>query len=358
MAELINEIRGALLSVVDPKLDKGLIDSNLLRNLQFENGKFSCELVLIAPNHPDKDLMISQITEIVKNIDSVDDVEISTKVEIPFDVKLKNESHNNIRNVIAVASGKGGVGKSTISVNIAVSLAKMGVKVGLLDADIYGPNIPMMMGVDGLPEQTSEDKKIIPAQAHGVKIISIGFMVQNGVPLIWRGPMLNSAIRQFVNDVDWGDIDYLIVDLPPGTGDAQLSLVQTISITGGVIVTMPQQVSLDDARRGLNMFKNMELPILGVVENMSYLELPDGKKMEIFGAGGGETLATEAETVFFGGIPIDPTVREGGDEGNPIVISNPESDAAKKLSEIAGEVSIISSVTAFNNQVSGIKISL
>jgi len=215
-----------------------------------------------------------------------------------------------------------------------------------------------MMGVDGLPNVTTEDSKITPAEAYGVKIMSIGFLVQKETPLIWRGPMLNSAIKQFVTDVVWGELDYLIVDLPPGTGDAQLSLVQNLSITGGVIVTMPQQVSMDDARRGLNMFKNMELQIIGVIENMSYLELPDGQKMDIFGTGGGKRLAEEAETVYLGGIPIDPDVRIGGDVGEPIIISNPDSEAAKTLIDIAKFVSLSSSIRAYNNQDSGLKISL
>jgi len=183
-------------------------------------------------------------------------------------------------------------------------------------------------------------------------------MVQKETPLIWRGPMLNSAIKQFITDVDWGEIDYLVVDLPPGTGDAQLSLVQNLSITGGVIVTMPQQVSLEDARRGLNMFKNMDLPILGVIENMSYLELPDGQKMDVFGSGGGKSLAEETDTVYLGGIPLDPAVRESGDNGKPIIISNPDSEAAKILIEISRAVSLTSSINAFKNQGSGLKINL
>ena len=237
---------------------------------------------------------------------------------------------------IAVASGKGGVGKSTVAVNLAVALAKRGARVGLMDADIYGPNIPTMMGLDALPP--AKDNKMTPGEAYGVKVISIGFLVKPGQPLIWRGPMLHSAIRQFVQDVNWGEIDYLIVDLPPGTGDASLSVAQTLPLTGGVIVTLPQQVSLDDARRGLEMFRQLDVPIFGVVENMSYLELPDGSRMDIFGTGGGERLAREAGVPYIGAVPMDPSVREGGDNGKPVVISRPDSPVAKALTAIADDV--------------------
>ncbi len=241
-----------------------------------------------------------------------------------------------IHHAIAVASGKGGVGKSTVAVNLAVALAQRGARVGLMDADIYGPNIPTMMGLTALPP--AKDDRITPAEAYGVKVISIGFLVKPGQPLIWRGPMLHSAIRQFVQDVNWGEIDYLVVDLPPGTGDASLSVAQTLPLTGGVIVTLPQQVSLDDARRGLEMFRQLDVPLLGVVENMSYLELPDGTRMDVFGTGGGERLAREAGIPFIGAIPMDPNVRQGGDSGKPVVIAHPTSPVAKALSAIADDV--------------------
>ena len=241
-------------------------------------------------------------------------------------------SENKIKTAIAVASGKGGVGKSTVAVNLAVSLAQSGASVGLLDADIYGPNIPTMMGVDALPPQNNEG--LTPAEAYGVKLISIGFLVPPNQPLIWRGPMLTSAIKQFISDVFWGELDYLIIDLPPGTGDAQLSLAQNLPLTGGVIVTLPQQVSLEDALRGLEMFRSMEVPVLGVVENMSYLELLDGQTMDVFGQGGGERLAEDSGVPFLGSIPMDPFIREGGDEGTPIVLSHPERSASLAFKEI------------------------
>lgn len=237
---------------------------------------------------------------------------------------------------IAIGSGKGGVGKSTVSVNVAVALAQMGARVGLLDADIYGPNLPTMMGVDHLPP--ASDQKLMPAEAHGVKLMSIGFLVKADQPLIWRGPMLHKAIRQFISDVAWGELDYMIVDLPPGTGDAGLSLAQSLALSGGVIVTLPQQVSLDDARRGLEMFRQLNVSILGVVENMSYLELPDGQHLDVFGSGGGERLAAESGVPYLGSIPMDPAVRIGGDAGEPVVITAPDSAVARALREIAERI--------------------
>jgi ATP-binding protein involved in chromosome partitioning len=214
----------------------------------------------------------------------------------------------------------------------------------LLDADIYGPNVPTMMGVDRLPP--IEGDKLVPAEAFGVKLMSIGFLVKPDQPLIWRGPMLHSAIRQFLTDVSWGELDYLIVDLPPGTGDAALSLAQSLPLSGGLIVTLPQQVSLEDARRGLEMFRQLDVAVLGVVENMSYLELPDGTRMDVFGTGGGQRLASDAGVPFIGAIPMDPSVRQGGDSGLPVVVSNPDSPVARALRDVAENIAAKISVAA------------
>ena len=263
---------------------------------------------------------------------------------VPSDGRQRGLLDLPIRNAVAIASGKGGVGKSTVAVNVAVVLAQSGARVGLLDADIYGPNIPTMMGVDHLPPPG--DGKLFPAEAYGVKLMSIGFLVKPEQPLIWRGPMLHSAIRQFLTDVVWGELDYLVVDLPPGTGDAGLSLAQSMPLSGGVIVTLPQQVSLDDARRGLEMFRQLNVPVFGVVENMSYLELPDGTRMDVFGTGGGERLARESGVPFIGAVPMDPAVREGGDKGEPVVVSHPQSPVAQALKNVAEDLAAKVSVAA------------
>ena len=229
-----------------------------------------------------------------------------------------------VKHIIAVASGKGGVGKSTVSANLSVALAQTGVKVGLMDADIYGPNIPMMMGVPKPPEK--EGDKIKPAEAHGVKIISMGFFVPEETAIVWRGPMVHTAIQQFFRDVLWGELDYLLVDLPPGTGDAQLSLSQIVPLTGVVTVTTPQEVALYDVRKGMMMFKKVNVPLLGVIENMSFFVCGHcGERTEIFSFAGGERAAKKFEIPFLGRIPLDPAIREGGDAGRPIVVSDPNS---------------------------------
>lgn len=248
----------------------------------------------------------------------------------------------NVKHTIAVASGKGGVGKSTVSVNLALALAKLGYKVGLLDADIYGPSIPLMMGITGKPKvfQDEQSQKMIPLENYGIKLMSIGFLIDDDNPVIWRGPMASGALKQFMSDVNWGELDYLIYDLPPGTGDIQLTLVQTIPLSGAVIVTTPQEVSLIDAKKGLKMFEKVNVKVYGIVENMSYFIAPDtGNKYDIFGSGGGENLAKELHTSFLGGIPIDPRIREGGDSGKPIVQDKPEIEESKIIIGIAENLS-------------------
>jgi len=249
---------------------------------------------------------------------------------------VQDKGNKNLKNIIAISSGKGGVGKSTVAVNIATALSKAGAKVGLMDADIYGPNIPTMMGLSTLPQP--KGGKLIPAEAFGVKVISIGFLVKDGQPLIWRGPLLHSTIKQFIEDVEWGPLDYLVVDLPPGTGDVQLSLSQHIPVTCGVVVTMPQQVSVDDASRGIEMFQKLDIPIAGVIENMGGLELPDGTILDVFGSGGGEDMAKKYNLEFLGRIPLDPDVRIHGDLGKPIVINKPDAKVSKIFKDIAGKI--------------------
>jgi ATP-binding protein involved in chromosome partitioning len=339
-----DEILAALSKVQEPELHKDLVTLNMIRDLNIESGKVSFTVVLTTPACPLRSQIEREAKEAVASLPGVELVEIKMDANVPSDGRSRGLLQLPIRNAVAVASGKGGVGKSTVAVNIAVVLAQSGARVGLLDADIYGPNVPTMMGVDRLP--SPEGEKLIPAESYGVKVMSIGFLVKPDQPLIWRGPMLHSAIRQFLTDVEWGELDYLIVDLPPGTGDAALSLAQSLPLSGGIIVTLPQQVSLDDARRGLEMFRQLDVDVFGVVENMSYLELHDGTRMDIFGSGGGETLAQQSGVPFIGAIPMDPMVRQGGDEGKPVVITNPDSAVAKALRNVAENVAAKISVAA------------
>jgi ATP-binding protein involved in chromosome partitioning len=334
----------ALSKVQEPELHQDLVTLNMIRDLTVEGGKVSFTVMLTTPACPLKSRIEREVREAAGAVPGVTEVSVKLDSQVPNDGRSRGLLQLPIKNAIAVASGKGGVGKSTVAVNIAVVLAQSGARVGLLDADIYGPNIPTMMGVDRISPPV--DGKLVPAEAYGVKLMSIGFLVRPDQPLIWRGPMLHSAIRQFLTDVDWGELDYLVVDLPPGTGDAGLSLTQSLPLTGGVIVTLPQQVSLDDARRGLEMFRQLNVPILGVIENMSYLELPDGTRMDVFGHGGGEKLAYETGVPFIGAIPLDPTVRQGGDLGKPVTVTNPESAVAVALKSIAEDVAAKISVAA------------
>jgi ATP-binding protein involved in chromosome partitioning len=246
-------------------------------------------------------------------------------------------TYPNLGQVIAISSGKGGVGKSTVASNLAVALARDGSRVGLMDADIYGPNLPRMMGVNAPPAVVNE--KIIPLEAHGVKLISLGFLIERDQPAIWRGPIVMKIVNQFLRDVAWGQLDFFIVDLPPGTGDAQLSLVQATNVSGAIIVTTPQEVAVGDALRGAKMFQRVNTPVLGIVENMSWFECPHcGKPSALFGSGGGERLAAELGLPLLGQIPLYPRVMEGGDRGEPIVVADPQSSAAKALTSFAGKV--------------------
>ncbi len=328
------QVIAALSQVQDPELRKDLVSLNMIKDIEVNGSQVSFTVELTTPACPLRNQIQKDAENAVLAIDGVKSVKVTMGARVMEDKKIENLS---IKNIIAIGSGKGGVGKSTIAVNIAVALAECGAKVGLMDADIYGPNVPTMMGVNALPP-TPQGSKIQTAEAYGVKVMSIGFMVTPGQPLIWRGPLLHSAIKQFLMDVDWGELDYLIVDLPPGTGDVQLSLVQTVPLSGGVIVTMPQQVSLDDAYRAASMFKKMDVPVLGVVENMSYLEMEDGSLRRIFGEGGGEQLAGMAGVPLLANIPIDENIRAGGDQGAPVVVRDPESPGAQALTALAQSV--------------------
>ncbi len=341
-------VLAALSTVQEPELHRDLVTLNMIRNLEITADKVSFTIMLTTPACPLRGPIEKEARQAVMTVEGVNSVQIKWDSDVPNDGRMRGLVNMPIRNAIAVGSGKGGVGKSTVAVNIAVALAQSGARVGLLDADIYGPNIPTMLGVDRLPPPNGT--KLVPAEAYDVKMMSMGLLVKPGQPLIWRGPMLNSAIRQFLGDVEWGELDYLIVDLPPGTGDAALSLAQALPLSGAIIVTLPQLVSLEDASRGLQMFRTLEVPILGVIENMSFLDLPDGTRMDIFGSGGGEQLAEATKTPFLGKIPIDPSVRQGGDTGKPIIAAQPDSAAAKALRSIAEGLAAHISVAALSGK--------
>jgi ATP-binding protein involved in chromosome partitioning len=332
-------ILAALGKVQEPELKRDLVTLNMIRDIEINDDTVNFSIVLTTPACPLRGSIEKQAREAVLAIPGVKLVNIKMDANVPNDGRNRGLLNLPIRNAVAVASGKGGVGKSTVSANLAVALAQSGARVGLLDADIYGPNIPTMMGIHDIPG--TRDNKLIPAEAHAVKLMSMGFLVKPGQPLIWRGPMLNSAIRQFLADVEWGELDYLIIDLPPGTGDASLSLAQMLPLSGVVIVTLPQAVSLEDASRGLNMFQTLEVPILGVIENM---------RGEFFGSGGGEDLARMAKVPFLGAVPMEQSVRIGGDTGQPVVVSQPDSAAAKAFQAIAGQVAARISVEALNQK--------
>lgn len=334
--DVINALRG----VDDPDLHKDLVTLNMVKEITIDGTKITAQIELTTPACPLKDVIKNDCIAAIKK-------QIPDATEIIIDMTANVSAHANqskdailpgVKNTIAVASGKGGVGKSTVAVNLALALAKDGAKVGIIDADIYGPSIPMMLGVErniGIT-QDPETKKLTPLENYGIKLMSIGFMIDDDNPVIWRGPMASGALKQFMTDVNWGELDYLIYDLPPGTGDIQLTLVQTIPLTGAVIVTTPQEVSLIDAKKGLKMFERVNVPVFGIIENMSYFIAPDtGKRYDIFGSGGGERLAAELKSNLLGNIPIDPRIREGGDNGKPIVHALPDSENTKIITDIA-----------------------
>jgi ATP-binding protein involved in chromosome partitioning len=342
----------ALARVKEPELNRDLVTLNMVRDLEINDGAVSFTIMLTTPACPMKHIMERDARQAVGQIPGVASVDIHWSSSVPVDNRILGQLKLSAKNVVAIASGKGGVGKSTVAVNVAVALAQAGAAVGLLDADIYGPNAHIMLGAYRMPPPTKVDgePKMIPAQAHGVKIMSMGFLAKPDQALVWRGPMLHSAIRQLLNDVSWGDLDYLVVDLPPGTGDAQLSLAQSVPLAGGVIVTLPQQVSQADALRGLRMFEQLQVPILGVVENMSYLAMPDGSVMDLFGRGGGRKLAEQAGVAFIGEVPIDPRVRVGGDSGVPIVVSDPDSPVGQAFLAIARDIAAKISLQTLSRQ--------
>jgi ATP-binding protein involved in chromosome partitioning len=339
-------ILDALRTVKDPDLHRDIVTLGMIRDVKVCGGIASFRFVLTTPACPVRDQLKGQAEQAVMSIPGMESVEVKMEAEVPkARGTLDKTAIEGIGHIIAVSSGKGGVGKSTVAVNLAVALAQMGARVGILDTDVYGPNVPIMLGGNDMPIARGE--KIVPPVYHGVKTMSIGLLNPGDKAVVWRGPMLHSAVSQFLKQVEWGDIDYLVVDMPPGTGDVQLSLAQMVALAGAVLVTTPQEVSLTDVRKAYNMFEQLHVPCLGIVENMSYFICSNcSERHEIFGHGGGEALAERYGVPFLGAIPLSISVREGGDLGIPIVVGAPDSPQAKGFKQVAQNVAAQVSINA------------
>ena len=347
-------IKNILSAINEPFLKKDYVSLGFFKSVSLNGNNLVVSLGISDPLNKNLEPVKAQIVNTIKsNFPELTDVKINFGLGV---LNHKNDKKSailpNVKNTIAIASGKGGVGKSTVAVNLAVALAQKGAKVGLIDADIYGPSIPLMFGTKDKPMlvKVGELNKMNPVEKYGVKLMSIGFLMEEGTAVVWRGPMASSALRQFMSEVIWGELDYLLFDMPPGTGDIQLTLSQTIPLTGAVMVTTPQDISLADAKKGYYMFEKVNVPTFGIIENMSYYPLPDGKKEFIFGEGGGKKMADEFKVKLLGEIPINKQIREGGDEGKPIVLKEPESETAKLYNDIASK--LITEVNHFNSKES------
>jgi ATP-binding protein involved in chromosome partitioning len=338
----------ALKVVRDPDLNRDIVGLGFIKDLQIDGGHVRFTIELTTPACPVKDQMRDQARAAVMAVPGVAsvDVHMSARVRETAGGDGSRQPPPGVKNVIAVGAGKGGVGKTTVAVNLAVALAKCGGKVGMIDGDIYGPNVPIMLGIK--TQLTTDGQKILPAEKYGLQVISMGFLTSDDAPVIWRGPMLHGALQQFFREVRWVDLDYLVVDLPPGTGDVALSLSQTVPVAGAIVVTTPQQVSLADSRRAIAMYKKLNIPPLGVVENMSYFVCTNCRhEADIFGRGGGEQMAAEMGVPFIGRIPIYQPIREGGDNGVPLMISEPDSPAARAFMEAAERTAAQVSIASY-----------
>jgi ATP-binding protein involved in chromosome partitioning len=348
-------VLNALRVVIDPDIRKDIVTLGFVKNLAIENGRVTFTIELTTPACPVKDQLRDQAKAAVRALPGVADVDVqmTAKVRSASAPETGRPPLPGVKNVIAVGAGKGGVGKTTVAVNLAIALAKCGSRVGLLDGDIYGPNVPIMLGIS--TQLTTDGKQIVPAEKYGLQVVSIGFLTQDDAPIIWRGPMLHGAIQQFFREVAWKDLDYLIVDMPPGTGDVALSLSQTVPVVGSIVVTTPQQVSLSDSRRAVRMYQKLNIPTIGIVENMSYYSCTNcHHEADIFGHGGGEGLASAMQVPFLGRLPLYQPIREGSDTGVPLVIAEPSSPAAKAFLTVAertaAQVSIAAHKTAEANR--------
>ncbi len=334
------DIENQLKNIIDPNVETDLVSARSVKSINVEEGSVTVNLELGYPAISFIEGFKQQITDKISELEGVDSVDVNISVNIvAHGVQNALKPVNNIKNIIAIASGKGGVGKSTTSVNLALALAAEGATVGILDADIYGPSIPTMLGLSGYPE-SQDNKTMMPKVAYGIQTISIGYLIEPDQPMIWRGPMVTNALQQLLNDTNWSDIDYLIVDLPPGTGDIQLTLSQQIPVSGAVIVTTPQDIALIDAQRGLGMFEKVNVPVLGVVENMSmHICSNCGHEEAIFGSGGGVAMAEKNNIELLGSLPLDIHIRQNADSGRPTVIADPDGRAAEIYKEIARKMS-------------------
>ncbi|MBK8028251.1 MAG: Mrp/NBP35 family ATP-binding protein [Chloroflexi bacterium] len=329
MSDLKTQVMAALSTVIEPELHRDIVSLNMVRDLEIVGDTATFTIVLTTPACPLKNVFLSRCNDaVIGKVSGISRLDIKWDAQVPTDRRIGGNLDVPMRSIIAVASGKGGVGKSTVATNLSVALADAGARVGLIDADILNPNIPMMMGLgNGRPRVVNN--KMLPIEAYGVKVMSTGFLIEADKPMIMRGPMLHSAIRQFFTDVNWGNLDYMVVDLPPGTGDAPLSLAQSFPLTGAIVVTQPQDVAVSDALRGAAMFEQLNVPLLGIVENMAG---------DFFGTGGGERLANDRKIPFLGRIPLDAEVRKGGDYGRPVAIVQPDSAAGKAFTQMAQTV--------------------
>jgi ATP-binding protein involved in chromosome partitioning len=338
----------ALKSVKDPDLGRDIVSLDFVKNLVIDGGSVSFTIELTTPACPVKDQMRDEAKAAVSALPGVSTVEIEMTASVRSAVapQAGRAPIPGVKNVIAVGAGKGGVGKTTVAVNLAVALAKYGGRVGVIDGDVYGPNVPIMLGVSAQLE--SDSGKIVPAERHGIRVVSMGFLTKDDAPIIWRGPMLHGVVRQFFQDVRWGELDYLVIDMPPGTGDVALSLSQTVPVAGAIVVTTPQNVALADSRRAIAMYKKLDIPTLGVVENMSHYVCPScSHQSDIFGQGGGERMAEEMGVPFLGGIPIYEPIRAGSDTGTPPVIGEPDSPAAQSFLRIAERAAAQVSIASY-----------
>jgi ATP-binding protein involved in chromosome partitioning len=340
----------ALRAVKDPDLHKDIVALGFVKNVRIEGSRVAFTIELTTPACPVKELMREQARVAVMAIGATAiDIEMTAQVRAAPLADGGRAPVEGVKNIIAVGAGKGGVGKTTVAVNLAVALAMRGSRVALLDGDMYGPNVPIMLGLKTQLE--TDGKKILPAERYGIQAVSLGFMTPDDAPVIWRGPMLHGAITQFFRDVRWSDVDYLIVDLPPGTGDVALSLSQTVPVAGAVLVTTPQLVSLADTRRAVLMYRKLNIPTIGLIENMSHFECPScGHESDIFGKGGGEELANQMSVPFMGRVPLYEPIRRGGDTGVPIVVGDPESPASRALMSAAERVAAQVSIATYGRR--------